>query len=558
MGFQHTKHTSSSVDITTGDVSSTETINNGNPGADVPEEAKHQYPSTLMASLLTFALCLAAFTTALDNTIIATAIPKITTQFDSLNDIGWYGSAYLLTTTALQPSFGKIFTYFNPKKTYLSALIIFEVGSIICAAAPNSTVFIVGRAIAGVGGAALFSGGMNILALVTPIHKRAMYNSLLTSMFGIASVVGPLLGGAFTDSRLTWRWCFWINLPFGAVAFGAVAVILKVPKGVQKNHEGMSLKERIWKLDLLGASVFIPGIVCLLLALQWGGVEYAWSDSKVWGCLLGFVLIMVCFVGTQVWRGDEATIPPRIIKQRTILSAALFICFLSMGIYAHFYFLPFYFQVVKGTSAVDSGIRTVPYIVSITIFAVVVGSSITVLGYYTPFTWFGASMFTVGAGLLQTLQLDTGSGKWIGYQVLAGVGAGSALQVPFIAVQCAVADQGDTSDIPVANALVGFFNSLGSAVSISVAQNIFSNTLRERLAGVEGIESPEMIIAAGATGVRDVTPPGALESVLEAYNGAIVTAFVFAIASGGVAFVCSLFLEMKSVKGRKLELAGAA
>lgn len=135
----------------------------------------------------------------------ATAIPKITSVFDSLDDVGWYGSAYLLTTTALQPTFGKIYTFFNVKWTYLSALIIFEVGSVICAASKTSVIFIVGRAIAGIGGAALFSGGMTMVALVTPIRRRAMYNSILTSMFGIASVVGPLLGGAFTD-KLSWRW----------------------------------------------------------------------------------------------------------------------------------------------------------------------------------------------------------------------------------------------------------------------------------------------------------------------------------------------------------------
>ena len=163
--------------------------------------------------MLTIGLALATFVVALDNTIIATAIPKITTDFNSLNDVGWYGSAYLLTTTSLQPTFGKIYTYFSVKWTYITALLIFELGSILCAAAKNSTMLIVGRAVAGVGAAALFSGGITIIGYSVRLEKRPIYIALLSSMFGISSVVGPLLGGVFTD-RTGWPWCFWINLPY--------------------------------------------------------------------------------------------------------------------------------------------------------------------------------------------------------------------------------------------------------------------------------------------------------------------------------------------------------
>lgn len=176
----------------------------GQPGED--DESK--YPKGGPLAILTFGLCLATFVVALDNTVIATAIPKITTVFDSLNDVGWYGSSYLLTTTSLQPSFGKIYTYFNVKWTYILALTIFELGSVLCAAARSSTMLIVGRAVAGAGAAALFSGGMTIIGYSVPLRRRPIYIGLLSSMFGISSVIGPILGGAFTD-RLTWRWCFW-------------------------------------------------------------------------------------------------------------------------------------------------------------------------------------------------------------------------------------------------------------------------------------------------------------------------------------------------------------
>lgn len=175
----------------------------GQPGED--DESKYIKGAPLY--LLTFGLSIATFCIALDNTILATAIPRITTVFNSLNDVGWYGSSYLLTTTSLQPSFGKIYIYFNVKWTYIIALLIFEVGSIICGAAVNSTMLIVGRAIAGVGAAALFSGGMNIIAHSVPLRKRPIFIGLLSSMFGISSIIGPILGGAFTD-RVSWRWWY--------------------------------------------------------------------------------------------------------------------------------------------------------------------------------------------------------------------------------------------------------------------------------------------------------------------------------------------------------------
>ena len=196
-------------DETTVDLNRTTSVATTDSDAGQPgEDDETKYPKGGPLAILTFGLCLATFVVALDNTIIATAIPRITTVFNSLNDVGWYGSSYLLTTTSLQPSFGKIYTYFNVKWTYIFALTVFELGSILCAAATSSTMLIVGRAVAGAGAAALFSGGMTIVAYSVPLRRRPVYIGFLSSMFGISSVVGPILGGAFTD-RLTWRWCFW-------------------------------------------------------------------------------------------------------------------------------------------------------------------------------------------------------------------------------------------------------------------------------------------------------------------------------------------------------------
>lgn len=295
-----------------------------------------KYLSGFKLMILSIGLCLTTFVIALDNTIIATAIPKITSVFNSLEDVGWYGSSYLLTTTSLQPSFGKVYTYFDVKYTYLSALLIFEVGSIICAAATSSPMFIVGRAIAGAGAAALYSGGMTIIGFSVPLRKRAIYIAALSSMFGIASVVGPILGGAFTD-RLPWRWCFWINLFFGALSLAVVFFFFTNPER-QYNH--LSVKERLKNIDIAGAIFLICAIVCLLLALQWGGFTYPWKNSKVWGTLLGFGLLITVFIVIQVYQKDQATIPIRVFKQQTVLVSCIFSGLLSMALYTSVSYVP--------------------------------------------------------------------------------------------------------------------------------------------------------------------------------------------------------------------------
>jgi MFS family permease len=310
------------TDTTTKDASA-------NATEDEEAEDESKYISGLKLWTLSFGLCLTTFVIALDNTIIATAIPKITSVFNSLDDVGWYGSSYLLTTTSLQPSFGKVYTYFDVKYTYLAALLIFEVGSVICAAATSSPMFIIGRAIAGAGAAALYSGGMTIIGFSVPLRKRAIYIAALSSMFGIASVVGPILGGAFTD-RLSWRFCFWINLPFGGVSLLVVFFFFSNP---ERKYSHLPVKERLKNIDLAGAVFLICAIVSLLLALQWGGFTYPWSNSKVWGTLLSFGLIIAVFIGIQIYQKDRATIPVRVFKQRTILVSCLFSALLSMALY---------------------------------------------------------------------------------------------------------------------------------------------------------------------------------------------------------------------------------
>ncbi len=294
------------------------------------------YPSGPKLILIIVSLCLSVFLVALDQTIIAPALGKITDDFQSITDIGWYGAAYLLTTTSLQPSYGKIYRYFSVKYTFLTAVFIFEAGSLLCALAPTSTAFIIGRALAGMGTAGLFSGAVVILSYTLPLRRRPAAFGLIGAMWGLASVAGPLLGGVFTD-HATWRWCFYVNLPIGGVAMGAILLFLKIDRA--DNPEQLTLAQRILKLDLLGAGIFIPAIVCLLLALEWGGTQYPWNSSRIIGLFVGFGLMIIVFIGIQIWKGDDGTLPPRLFKNRNVLCAMLFAFFFGAGFFPLVYYL---------------------------------------------------------------------------------------------------------------------------------------------------------------------------------------------------------------------------
>ncbi|KAJ7476922.1 DHA14-like major facilitator [Mycena galericulata] len=500
--------------------------------AVVEAEEQIEYPTGLKLGFITFALGLSVFLVAL---------PKITDQFKSLDDVGWYGSAYLLTTAAFQLLFGRLYSFLSIKWVYIGAITVFELGSLICGVAPNSNALIIGRAIAGLGSAGIFNGALIIVANTVPLGKRPIYTGLIAGMYGIASVAGPLMGA----HHATWRWCL-----FGGVTLFVITLFFKTP-GAKRKSESMPLLARINQFDPLGTLVFIPAIVCLLLALQWGGSKYPWSNGRIIALFVIFGVLISIFIGIQIWKQDMGTVPPRILKKRSILTGTWYSLCMGSSFFIFVYFLPIWFQSIKGVSAVKSGIDNLPMILSLVVSSMLAGGIVTAIGYYTPFLIISSVLMAVGGGLLSTLTVHTGHAHWIGYQVIYGLGVGFGMQQPVMAAQTVLTMQ----DIPTGTSLVMFMQTLGGALFISVAQNVFTNKLVSGLvSSVPGV-NPGIVLSTGATSLQSAVDPKFLPAVLTVYNQALITAFYVSIAMACLSLIGSLAMEWRSIKGKNIEMA---
>ncbi|KAJ7636653.1 major facilitator superfamily transporter [Roridomyces roridus] len=507
-----------------------------------------QYPTGLRLSLISLALAMSQLVTALDNTIVAVAIPKITDQFHSLEDVGWYGSAYLLTGSAFQLFFGRLYSFLPQKWVYITAIAIFELGSLICAVAPTSTALIVGRAIAGLGCAGINTGCLIICAKAVPLERRSIFMGILGAVYWVGSVAGPLVGGALAD-RTSWRWCFYINLPLGAITVIVMGLFFKVPGGDNSSDEykNLSFMDRVQKCDPWGTSIFMPCIICLLLALQWGGTKYPWNDRRIIALLVLFGVLLAVFMVIQSWKQENATVPPRIIKQRGVLAATAFAFALSGSFFSFIYLLPIYFQAVKGVTPIASGIDNLPMVLSIVISSLVVGGLITSIGYFTPFMYVATVFMAVGAGLLSTLTVHAPPGHWIGYQLIYGIGVGAGIQQPLMAVQAIMKPE----DVATGTTLVLFLQTLGGTVFVSVSQNVLRSKLLSGLISRVPSINPSVILDGGATSLRTAVDGTLLPAVLDVYNDALVGAYYVAVAMAVFCVVGALGSEWKSVKRKK-------
>ncbi|KAI9685959.1 MAG: hypothetical protein M1820_010703 [Bogoriella megaspora] len=490
-------------------------------------------------------ICLCTFLVGLDFNLIATAIPVITTQFDSINDVAWYGAAFYIVLCATQPLAGKMYTLFPKKLVYLVYLVVFEAGSLVCALAPTSNALIAGRAVAGLGASGVFAGGFVLLTSIIPLHKRAIYTATMSSTFAIASIIGPVIAGAFT-THVTWRWCFYINLPIGGFAAGLIFFIFKLRPAATENE---ALAKKLKGLDIVGFLLFAASVVMLLLALQFGGAKYAWNSSQVVGLFVGSGVTMLAFVPWQLYLQDTALVTPRIFKNRNAILIFVAAVFVNGPFQLIIYWLPIWFQAVLGASAESSGIRYLPTVISDALASVIGAGLAMQLGFWNPFLLFGYAMVCLGGGLLTTIHPGISDGHWIGYQIFGGIGYSLASNMAHLGLQASL----PTDLVPIGSTTVLFIMSAACAIFLSIGQAIFDHRLITELAKVVPRDIVAEVVSVGATNVRSIVSGQGLDMVLRAYSDAITQIWYIPAVAPAISFLLLLAARWTSLKKTKTE-----
>jgi EmrB/QacA subfamily drug resistance transporter len=484
-------------------------------------------PTGRALTMVFAALMLGMFLAALDQTIVSTALPTIVGDLGGLNHLSWVVTSYLLASTVSTPIYGKLGDMIGRKPVFLAAILIFLAGSMLAGLSQSMGELIGFRALQGIGAGGLMVGAQAIIADIVPPRERGRYMGLIGSVFAVASVGGPLLGGFFVD-QLSWRWVFYVNIPFGAIAIAIVVFRLHL----HTPH----LRHRI---DYLGTALLAGGVSALILLTTWGGNEYAWGSPTIIGLGVAGILLLTAFLW-QERRTPEPIVPLSLFRSSVFSISSALGFTIGMAMFGAIIFLPLFLQLVYGASPTASGLRMLPLILGLLVASIASGRVISRIGRYRVFPIVGTAIIVGGMFLLSRLTVSTA--PWLAsvYMLVVGIGLGLVMQVLVLVVQ----NDARPQDIGVATSMATFFRSVGGSFGVAIFGTIFASRLASQLA-----HFPHAVVARVGVGVHlspaqaKLLPPHIHADFLQAFSHALHGVFLWGTAIAIVPFALSWLLK---------------
>jgi EmrB/QacA subfamily drug resistance transporter len=491
----------------------------------VGAEPEHDYLSHEQVIIVIIGLMAGMLLAALDQSIVNVALPQIVSDLGGLNHLSWVITAYLLTSTAVTPLWGKISDLYGRRIIFQLAICIFIVGSALCGLSQNLPELIVFRALQGIGGGGLMSIAFAIIGDIIPARDRGRYQGYFGAVFGLSSVAGPLLGGWLTDA-VNWRWIFYINLPVGIAALVITTYALKIPV-VRRDHT----------VDYIGASLIVASVSALLLYLNWAGERYGWQSAGPVALLLLSIVLALVFILVEK-RSPEPILPLRLFRNDVFSVGSAFSFVIGISMFGALVFMPLFFQAVKGMSPTRSGLATVPAVAGIMLTSIVSGQLISRTGRYKIYPIFGSVIFSISLFMMSTLERDTPYALIAVYIFFLGAGLGLTMQTITTAVQNSV----EFRDMGIATSAVSFGRSLGGAIGTAFLGAIFGTTLASKLREDFPAENSLSIDPNNIDAIHALTDP-VKSIVLDAYTLSIDRIFLWAVPFAVIGVALSFALK---------------